>query len=217
MIVKGFAPDGRLTKSKLPGLIKVLDDYSRLLGPWARSVAEYMLADVARRNSKAWKLTGEEMSRALRLEIEHAPIGAVYKQLMAEQVDLITSLPKKAAERVNALATEAMITGQRSDTEVLKEIMRTGEVTESRARMIARTETSRAVTALTQARATFAGSEGYIWRTVKDADVRDTHRALEGKYIRWDSPPKTDKGIDPYHAGAGPNCRCFCEPVLPDL
>jgi SPP1 gp7 family putative phage head morphogenesis protein len=202
--------------SKRGDLVKALDDYARLIGPWAKSVAEYMVADVARRNAKAWKEQGDEMSRALRNEIANAPTGDYFRLMMAEQTELITSLPAKAAERVNQLATEYMIGGQRADG-IMKEIMRTGEVTENRARMIARTEVSRAATLLTQARSEFAGSEGYIWRTVGDADVRHTHRKLEGKFIRWDSPPKTDEGLAPYHAGAGPNCRCFPEPVLPDL
>lgn len=217
MIVKGFSRNGKLPIANKDALLKALDDYSRMLAPWARSVAEYMVADVARRNAKAWKEQGEEMSRALRAEITQAPIGAVYQQLMAEQVNLITSLPTKAAERINKLATESMITGERAESSIQEEIMRTGKVSENRARMIARTEVSRAATTLTQARATYAGSDGYIWRTVGDHDVRHTHRKLEGKFIRWDSPPKTDEGLAPYHAGAGPNCRCFPEPVLPDL
>lgn len=216
MIVKGFAPNGVLPLTRKDELVKALDDYSRLIGPWARSVAEYMVADVARRNAKAWREQGAEMSRGLRAEIEQAPIGAVYQSLMAEQVDLITSLPRDAAERVNRLATESMIDGERSGS-IQEEIMRTGQVSENRARMIARTEVSRAATTLTQARATYAGSDGYIWRTVGDLDVRHTHRKMEGKFVRWDSPPKTDASLAPYHAGAGPNCRCFPEPVLPDL
>lgn len=216
-IVKGFAPNGVLPLSRKGELIKALDDYARLIGPWARSVAEYMVADVARRNAKAWREQGAEIGRALRAEIEQAPTGAIYQQLMAEQVDLITSLPREAAERINKLTTESMLTGERAEGSVMEEIMRTGLVTENRARMIARTEVSRAATTLTQARASYAGSEGYIWRTIGDLDVRDTHRKMNGKFVRWDSPPKTDPGLEPYHAGAGPNCRCYPEPIFPDF
>jgi hypothetical protein len=86
------------------------------------------------------------------------------RELMAEQVDLITSLPIKAAQRVHKLTIEAMSDGTRA-AEVAQEIMRTGHVTESRAKLIARTETSRTVTAMTQTRAEYVGSQGYIWRT----------------------------------------------------
>lgn len=191
-----------------------LERYSALLKPWARSVARYMLADVDRRNMKAWKEVGKEMGRALRIEIAQAPTGMLYEALMAEQVELITSLPTKAAQRVHKLVTEGMSESTRA-ADIAKEILRTGHVTASRATLIARTETARASSSFVQVRAVYAGSEGYIWRSSQDADVRETHKEQDGRYIRWSSPPKTDPGLEPYHAGCGPNCRCYPEPIFP--
>lgn len=195
---------------------KALLAYAELIEPWARNVAAYMLADVGRRNEKMWQQLSGDMGKALRVELTHAPTGRIFAALMNEQVELITSLPREAAQRVTKLAQESLVTSSRADA-IAKEIMRSGEVTASRATLIARTEVARAASGLTEARARFAGSEGYIWRTSDDGTVRDTHRAQEGKYVRWDSPPKTDLGLDPYHAGQGPNCRCYPEPVLPNL
>jgi len=79
--------------------------------------------------------------------------------------------------------------------------------------MIARTEIGRASTALTQARSLALGSTGYIWRTAEDGDVRHSHAEMEGKFVSWDRPPTLD-GLTG-HAGALPNCRCYCEVVLP--
>ena len=95
-------------------------------------------------------------------------------------------------------------------------IMKLGSQTVGRARTIARTEVSRAQSALTQARAEYVGSEGYVWRTVGDADVRDSHAEMEGKYVRWDSPPKLSDGTVT-HAGMIYNCRCWAQPILPAL
>lgn len=212
-IVKGLSPDGEVEDSKI---IRALTGYADLLTPWAESVARYMVADVSRRNARSWKQTGEEMSRALRVELEQAPTGGIFSALMQEQVTLIKSLPLEAAMRVHKLTTEAKLQGKRP-SDVAAEIMRTGEVSASRARLIARTEVSRTASNFTRARAQFAGSEGYIWRTSGDQDVRSTHKAMNGKYVRWDSPPKTDPSLEPYHAGCGPNCRCYPDPVLPDL
>lgn len=213
-IIKGFSEAG---KPKDPNkIIEALFDYADLITPWARSVASYMIADVGRRNTKAWKEIGEEMGKALKAELEQAPTGRIYGALMQEQVDLITSLPREAAQRVHRLTQQALIESTRAE-DIAKEIMRTGEVTKNRAKLIARTEVARTASNLTEARALFAGSEGYIWRTSGDGDVRDTHKHMNGKYVRWDSPPKTDKNLAPYHAGQGPNCRCYPEPILPDL
>jgi len=217
-IVRGYAdPEGNLTQEDERRVRYALDEYARILAPWARSVARYMLADVSRRNLRQWERNSRDMSRALRAEIEHAPTGMLLSALQDEQVELITSLPRGAARRVHDLVQEeALLQGTRHE-DIAKQILATGKVTEARARLIARTEVSRAQCNLTQARAMFAGSEGYVWRTSRDGDVRDTHRAMEGRYVRWSAPPKTDKNLDPYHAGCGPNCRCWAEPVLPDL
>lgn len=216
VILKGLAPDGNWSVDLTAQFKDFMDDYAVFIEPWARSVANYMIADVGRRDARMWKSNGLAMSRAMRAELQFAPTGILHAALLDEQVALIKSLPLEAAERVKELTNKGLTASTRSTT-IAKEIMRTGEVTANRAKMIARTEVSRTAMTFTQARAMFAGSVGYIWRTSGDPDVRDTHQALEGKYIRWDDPPKTDKGLDPYHAGCGPNCRCYAEPVLPDL
>lgn len=213
-IVGVFAPDGIVKDMR--ALLAMLDQYSFLLLPWAEAVANYMLADVSRRNEKVWKQVGKEMGQAIRGELATAPHGVVYRQMMREQVELIKSLPIKAGQRVHDLTTEALSTSRRAES-IAQEIKRSGKVTESRARLIARTEVARTSANFNMARAMAAGSEGYIWRTSKDADVRPEHQKMEGKYVRWDHPPKTDKSLDPYHAGCGPNCRCYAEPVFPEL
>ena len=183
----------------------MLSNYAELITPWARSVAAFMVADVERRDSRMWIEHGKEMGKALRVELQQAPTGMLYSALMAEQVVLIKSLPLEAAERVHKLTTAGLSDSRRA-SDVAKEILATGNVSVARARLIARTEVSRTAASFTQARAMFAGSEGYIWRSSGDGDVRPTHQAVNGKYFRWDSPPKTDKNLAPYHAGCGPNC-----------
>lgn len=211
MIVRGLAPKG-LVKD-LPALVKALHDYARLLDPWAKSVANLMLAEVARRNEQMWRANSKDMGRQLRQTVTNSAITYPLQALQDEQVRLIKSLPLEAAQRVQDLAVQSLSTSSRA-SELAKAIMQTGHVTESRARLIARTETSRAASNLLQARSEYAGSEGYIWRTSGDMDVRDSHKEMDGKYVRWSSPPTLDgmKG----HAGCLPNCRCFAEPVFPN-
>lgn len=189
-----------------------LRTYAHTLEPWAESVAEQMLQEVGRRDARVWARISQRMGASLREQIASTPLGGLYRALMREQVGLITSLPLDAAQRVHELATGTLYSGARAPT-LVDEIMRTGEVTRSRAMSIARTEVSRAATTLTQARAEYVGSDGYIWRTAADGDVRPSHRKMEGKFVRWSSPPTLDNLTG--HAGALPNCRCFPEVVLP--
>lgn len=212
-LVRGYS-DGETINLDLSGLTETLLGYSRLIRPWARVTAARMLADVGRRDEKAWAEQAATMSRALRKEIATAPTGEVFHQLMEEQVTLITSLPTEAAERVHKLVEQGLADGTRA-SEYAKEIYNTGEVTRSRATLIARTEVGRAATSLVQARATHVASEGYIWQTAHDQDVRPSHKKMQSKFVRWDDPPTLDNLTG--HAGALPNCRCWPEPVIPDV
>lgn len=211
-IVNGLAPGG-IVKS-LPDLVEALGRYGDLLVPWAKAVASTMIAEVANRDEKAWYELARESGQTLRRELREAPTGEAMRQLLGEQVHLIKSIPLDAAQRVQSLAMEAMLDGSRA-SEVAKEIANSNNVSTSKAMLIARTETSKASSTLTEARAVHVGSEGYFWRTAHDGDVRPSHKAMEGKFVRWDEPPTLDGMVG--HAGCFPNCRCWAEPVLPDV
>lgn len=212
-IIKGFAPQGTL--EDFFNLRNALARYGELIRPWAHRVSAQMVDEVARRDADAWAEHGKLMGRALAKEIQKAPTGERMRSLMAEQVDLITSLPHSAAERVHKLTLEGITNGVRAK-EVSEEIFRTGLVTRSRAMLIARTEVSRTTTVLTQARAEYVGSEMFVWRTAEDADVRPSHRVLNGKIFRWDTPPQSEPTGEHALPGAIWNCRCYPEPVLSD-
>jgi SPP1 gp7 family putative phage head morphogenesis protein len=195
------------------GVARAVSQYVESLTPWAQVQARVMVKAVAVSTAKKQQAQAKAMGKALATELSESAVGLRSLSLQHEAVNLITSLPTQAAERAQRLASEA-VSGGRRPAEVAEELARTGEVTESRAMLIARTEVSRAGTALTQARSESIGSEGYIWRTSQDGDVRESHADMEGKYVRWDSPPDLDGMTG--HAGELPNCRCYAEPVLPE-
>ena len=212
-LVKAFA--GQDSGVDLAHLADMLDRYSTLIAPWARAVASRFVAEVARRDEAAWYRMSQKMSRSLAQEIRTAPTGEMLRAFLDTQVDLITSLPTEAAKRVHEIAVGNLYSGARFG-ELAEHILETGRVTRNRATLIARTETSRISSALTMVRSQHVGSEGYIWRTVRDQRTRPSHRKMDGKFIRWDSPPVVDQGVPPYHAGMIWRCRCFCDPVIPE-
>lgn len=211
MIVKGFDVND---PSTYPLMVASLNEYANTLQFWAKNAAGRIITDVALRDEKTWLIYAQDMSRGMREQIRNTDTSAVYQELLNEQVRLITSLPLEAAQRVHDLSTRSLIEGVRS-SEIAGLIMATGRVTRSRANTIARTEVSRASCLFTQARAEYLGSEGYIWRTSEDGDVRPSHDEMNGKFVPWDKPPTLD-GMEG-HAGCLPNCRCYAEPVIPEI
>lgn len=208
-IIRPFTPGDM---SQVPTIQHLLNSYSDMLQGWAAKTASNMLMDVALRDEQSWKVIAKDMSRALRDEILHAPTGVTLRRLLDEQVGLIQSIPLEAAKRVHRLTLEGLENSTRAG-EIAKEIMRSGEVSASRATLIARTEVSRSASSLTESRALFIGSPGYYWETSGDSDVRASHKAMQGKFIAWGSPPTLD-GMTA-HAGCYPNCRCWERVVVP--
>ncbi|MCU6184402.1 phage head morphogenesis protein [Citrobacter cronae] len=181
-----------------------------------------MFLQVEQEEWNQWRSVSQEISEGLRDVVGNTPVGFVAQDIVSRQVQLIKSLPLEAADRVRdiqARAMEAVINGERPDA-LYRMIMESGDVAESRAKMIARTEIGRATTALTQARAESIGSEGYWWR-IEGAGTRDSHRRMVNVvdpvygrgFVRWDSPPTLDGMTG--HAGCLPNCKCWPEVQVP--
>lgn len=79
---------------------------------------------------------------------------------------------------------------------------------EDRAKFIARNEVSTLSGQVTQLRQQRIGIDKYIWQTSEDERVRPSHAALNGKVMRWDSPPPFG------HPGMDYNCRCIALPYF---
>ena len=197
----------------LPQLQRALQAYAEAVTPWAEATAARMIAQVSQRDATAWQRLARSIGINLRDEVYNTPLGAVARQIVDDQVNLIRSLPLDAAQRVQALTMEGL-TGGRRYGEVEKMIRETGHVTASRATLIARTETAKAQSAIVQARSRYVGASTYRWWTVRDIDVRPMHKRLHGTIQDWNNPPVAEEGGQRHHPGEFPNCRCFAEPII---
>ncbi|WP_338132977.1 phage minor head protein [Kosakonia cowanii] len=175
-----------------------LERYADLIEPWSEAVSKRLISTLEIADDAMWRERSGQISAGLR-ELMAGSQEQVARSIVEEQIKLFKSLPLKAADRVYDIhnqAIEAVVSGKRSST-LTQEIMRTGEVTEARARTIARTEVGRASTAITQARSTSIGSRGYIWRTARRqrrsplsrADEWSVCRLGESTYARWYDRP----------------------------
>lgn len=127
-----------------------------------------------------------------------------------ENVGLIKSVDEKYLSEVQEIVFRGARQG-RTTKEIAEEIRQRGDVSTSRARLIARDQVSKFYGNLNQIRQTSLGVTRYIWRTAKDERVREEHAAREGDTFEWSNPP------DDGHPGEAINCRCYAEPVLEDL
>jgi SPP1 gp7 family putative phage head morphogenesis protein len=212
-IIKHFAIGD---PAAVPEVQSVLRRYAEIINPWAKATSARMIAEVNRRDITAWERHSRSISRALHKEVYDAPIGEIVRQLQSDQVHLITSIPLDAAMRVQEL-THKFVMGGKRYAELAEMIRNTTGVTMSRATLIARTETAKAASSLVQARAQHIGGDSYIWHSVQDNAVRKCHRLLNGTVQKWQEPPVAEENGTRHHPGNFPNCRCWAEPIIPDV
>lgn len=201
-----------------------LEDYARLIEPWAARQSAKLLAQVQKSNKRAYTVKSKAIGLALDLGVAEQAVGSQAMRLLNEQVGLIKSIPTEAGLRAQKIAYEAFLAGTRaevnSDTleELKKQLGLTTEVAANRAMLISRTETARANAAFNQSRAMAVGSSQYRWHNSGDSAVRHSHRVykgrpLQGMIFSWDDPPTLSDGMKG-HPGSFPNCRCFAEPIF---
>lgn len=194
-----------------------LFDYAETLEQWADLIARQFIARVDEADRLTWRQIGDELAADTKRRIRDMRGDPAYREMIRRQVDLIKSLPTEAAAKAQEIARQGMANGERY-ADIVDRIAGLGKITESRAVLIARTESSRARTDFTMMRAKAAGSTKFIWHTAGDGAVRESHRKLDGKIFDWSNPPVCDhgKGGAPIRALPGQvfNCRCWSEPLF---
>ena len=195
-----------------------------LFKDYAVAAARRMITGLYVGSKRTWReaareaMKGREIYEMLQRELE-GPVGARVEELINQNAELITSFPLDIAKRANTFVREEAEKGRRASS-IADDLMRQfPDMAESRIQLIARTETSKASTALTRARSEELGTVAYVWRASKDARVRHSHRGMDGVIVLWNDPPSPEeldraRSYGRYHAGDTFNCRCYPVPLL---
>jgi SPP1 gp7 family putative phage head morphogenesis protein len=154
----------------------------------------------------------EALSQAVGIDVTRFSPSTRYmvESFVKENVPLIHSVAEDLLTDVADEINEVFNTGSRWE-DLSIALQERFNVTETRANLIARTEIAKLNGQFNQVRQENLGVEEYIWRTVGDERVRESHRILDGTRHRWDKPPAVG------HPGADFQCRCMADPVLKEL
>lgn len=193
-------------------------------GQLAVAVAHRMVTHTFTDTARTWRhaartgSNGRLIYEALRNEMQTST-GATVNSLVERNATIIRSMPGDIASRVTHYIQQETLKGKRHE-QIAKEILeKFPGTTASRASLIARTEASKAHTALIQSRAARLGIGWYVWRTCKDSRVRSSHDHMEGVLCRFDTPPApellaNEGNAGTYNAGEIYNCRCYPAPLI---
>jgi SPP1 gp7 family putative phage head morphogenesis protein len=192
-------------------------DWDRLrirLGRLADSSAAEIVAKYGRRMGR---FSAQEIERILGIDVsnESPELSALIEAWQRDNVALIRSIGEELHEDVREVVAEAAARGTRVET-LATRLLERYDVTESRARLIARDQIAKGNAALNQARMGAAGITEYVWSTSRDERVRDSHKELEGRVFRFSAPPLVAPGRR-CNPGEDYQCRCVAIPVLAPL
>lgn len=181
----------------------------RNITPLAKQISEQFVTRVDVENQKTFysavqKVIGINLNGIVQTE----GLTDILQAKIAENVGLIQSLPDQYFKSLITIVNEGTTRGNRASS-MFQQIRKLNGQTRNRAKVIARDQTQKVNSAITQARQESLGVVKYRWRTSGDERVRSTHKAHNGKIFRWDRPPK-----DTGHPGQDIQCRCVAEPVI---
>lgn len=175
----------------------------------ARIVANSMTEDVNSVNKQRFYNAMESaVGIDLRNVLQGEDLDDILFAVNRENVALIKTIPEEYFKKIETVVFNGVTQGRQA-TSMIQKIQEIGKVTENRARVIARDQTSKLNSALNQQRSQNLGVEEYIWRTAGDERVRPSHASKNGKRFRWDDPPK-----DTGHPGQDIQCRCVAQPII---
>lgn len=152
------------------------------------------------------KMTGIDLRNLFKDE----DLTQIVEEAIAANVALIESIPSQYADKLQAAILKGLQEGQRASV-IAEEIKQIGNITDSRAKLIATDQLGKINSRITQVRQEKLGITHYTWSTSRDERVRHEHRLRDGKLFAWDKPPKDG------HAGQAIRCRCVALPYLDHL
>lgn len=192
----------------------------------AQLVAYRFVSHANSEDFKTWRQAakasnaGREMYETLEKGVMQSAVGSAIKDKVKENANLITNMPLDLSQKVTEFVRAEALKGRRAEDIASELQSKLGQYSAHKINTIARTEASKATTALTEARAKDVGVNWYVWRTANDGNrVRDSHQIMQRVLCRWVDPPAPEelageKSAGRYNAGEIYNCRCYPEPVI---
>lgn len=167
------------------------------------------------------KLTVKEWKKAIKATLgidirEDYYLGDFYKDQLEtwanQNVDLIKTIPADTLDKMRNIVYDGFTDGK-TTARITKDILAAYYIGKRHAEFIARDQTAKLNGQIQRAQQKDAGINQYIWSTVEDERVRQSHRELDGKKFSWDDAPVNSDGRK-CHPGEDYGCRCIGRPVF---
>ncbi|VFR32521.1 Plasmid-related protein [plant metagenome] len=192
--------------------------WSRVFGERAGPLANRTIGSIDRFAKKNLGASLREMSGGLAIKTPQMP-AALYDKILAstaENVGLIKSVPAQYLERIQGIVMRSIQSGGQGTKEIFDEINHLGQVTKSRAKLIATDQTRKITSAMNEERLKSAGVREFEWiHSGGGAEPRSLHVEYDGQTFSMENPPIIDRRTGQRgFPGELINCRCRMRPVI---
>lgn len=183
----------------------------------SKPIADSVVKDAGQASQTSLKMSLKQLSGGLTLktDILSGPLKDIITASIAENVDLIKSIPAQYHKAVSGAVFRSITTGN-GLKDLIPYLDRYKGITLRRARFIAEDQTRKAYNTINKGRLEQIGVGQYEWlHTGGSQHPRKLHQQMSGNIYSFDKPPIIDKrtgerGIP----GQLPNCRCRMVPVI---
>lgn len=161
----------------------------------------------------------EQLSGGLTINVPQWP-GELQNKIKAainSNVNLIKDIPTEYAFRIEGIVNRSIEFGQGGSSTIFKELTHAGEMSETRARIIAADQTRKITSTMNVERMKSAGVRRWRWvHSGGGREPRELHLQLDGQEFSYDDePPIIDQRTgERGYPGQLINCRCVQVPVI---
>lgn len=142
----------------------------------------------------------------------NSSLESIINAAAKENVSYIKSIPEKYHNNLETVVLQGVRRGKSTD-DIAKDIQHVYQVSDSKAKFIARDQAGSLMGDLTKKQHEDLGLETFVWSTSGDSKVRDSHKGLDGQVFKWSEGAKVRSGKSKKTIWPGTdfNCRCVAE------
>jgi SPP1 gp7 family putative phage head morphogenesis protein len=181
-----------------------------LAGTASRMVDRVLSLESQRHTSKFIEAAQKALGVDLRAVVRQQDLDDLLSAVSIRNAALIRDLSQETVAKIAQKVTSSVLAGQGHQF-LRTQIKEVFEVSDSRAKLIARDQTAKLNSDLNRFRQSQAGVDKYVWRTSMDERVRPRHKGLEGNTYEWGEPTGAEEGLPP---GQPVQCRCVAQGIV---
>lgn len=211
-----FTMDGSVASQARILINSLTKKFNEMFGTSAKLISERMVND-SDKSSKSSIIDSlkDVAGMTINTNVTSADLKNTMKSNIAQNVQLIKTIPQQYLDRVGGTVYRSITSGQ-GLKELMPRIEEYGKMTEKRAHRIALDQTRKAYNSINADRLTKIGIKEFEWvHTAGSNKPRQDHIEMDGNIYSFDDLPVIDentgeRGIP----GQAINCRCIMRPII---